>query len=124
MILGCRLEPVPNGHESEQFTLDDESRHPLSEPAQWVLAYSNRQCRMRGLFDRPFDFTQGGELCRTSGGFHCEAEGREGEGRGRPIRELRLMATTYRPRPEDLRPEASLSEESKNPKSSTVLPSS
>ena len=77
---------------------------------------------MRGLFDRPFDFAQGGELCRTSGGFHFEADGREGEGRGRPMREVRLMVLLYRPwfdkahhsepveeRPENLRPEESLS---------------
>jgi hypothetical protein len=44
---------------------------------------------------------------RTGGGFHSEAEEREGEGRGRPTREVRLMAIIYRPRPEDLRREAS-----------------
>src|SRR2546425_13366286 len=37
-----------------------------------------------------------------------KAEGREGEGRGRPMREVRLMAINYRPRSENLRPEASL----------------
>ena len=60
---------------------------------------------------------------RTGDGFHCEDEGRKGEGRGRPIRKVRLMATTYRPwfdkahhsepveeRPENLCPEESLSE--------------
>ncbi|TAK08592.1 hypothetical protein EPO44_02405 [bacterium] len=46
--------------------------------------------RMRGLFDRAAAFT---------------ARGREGEGRGRPMREVRLMALLYRPRPENLRPE-------------------
>ena len=48
---------------------------------------------------------------RPGGGFHCEAEGREEEGRGRPMRQVRLMVTTYRPRPENLRPEDSLSRE-------------
>ena len=32
-------------------------------------------------------------------------EGREGEGRGRPMRKVRLMVLTRRPRPEDLHPE-------------------
>jgi hypothetical protein len=32
--------------------LGRESRHPLSEPAQWVAAYSHHWCRMRALFDR------------------------------------------------------------------------
>ena len=45
------------------------------------------------------------------GAFHSEAEGREGEGRGRPMRLVRLMVLPYRPRPERLRPEESLSEE-------------
>src|SRR5258706_16085866 len=36
-----------------------------------------------------------------------EAEGREEEGRGRPIRKVRLMTLFYRPRPK-LAPEASL----------------
>ena len=35
----------------------DENRHPLSEPAQWVGAYSYLQCRMRGLFERVPVFT-------------------------------------------------------------------
>ena len=39
-----------------RITLDDESRHPLSEPAQWVAAYSHRQYRMRGLSDRAAAF--------------------------------------------------------------------
>ena len=46
---------------------------------------------------------------RPAGSFHCEAEGREEEGSGRPMRQVRLMVTTYRPRPEDSRPEESLS---------------
>ena len=45
---------------------------------------------------------------RPGGGFHCEAEGREGEGCGRPMREVRLMVLPYRLRPEDLRREDSL----------------
>ena len=45
---------------------------------------------------------------RPGAGFHCAAEGREGQGRGRPTREVRLMALLYRPRPEDLRPEEAL----------------
>ena len=48
---------------------------------------------------------------RPVGGFPFEAEGREGEGCGRPMREVRLMALPHRPRPEDTRPEESLSEE-------------
>ena len=59
--------------------------------------------RMRGLFDRPFDFAQGGELVEPAAAF--TARGREGEGRGRPMREVRLMVLLYRPRPENLRPE-------------------
>ena len=47
---------------------------------------------------------------RTGAGFHCEDEGRKGEGCGRPISKVRLMATPYRPRPENLCPEESLSE--------------
>ena len=46
---------------------------------------------------------------RTDAGFHFEAEGREGEGCGRPMREVRLMVLLHRPRPENLRPEESLS---------------
>jgi hypothetical protein len=45
---------------------------------------------------------------RPGSGFHCEGEGREEEGRGRPTRKVRLMALLYRPRPEDLRPEEAL----------------
>ena len=48
--------------------------------------------RMRGLFDRAAAFT-------------ARARGREGEGRGRPMREVRLMVRLYRPRPENLRHE-------------------
>jgi len=42
---------------ARSFTHDDESRHPLSEPAQWGVAYSHRQYRMRGLSDRATAFT-------------------------------------------------------------------
>jgi hypothetical protein len=45
---------------------------------------------------------------RPGTGFHSAAEGREGEGRGRPTRKVRLMALLYRPRPEDSRPEEAL----------------
>jgi hypothetical protein len=38
-----------------------ESRHPLSEPAQWGAAYSHRQYRMRGLFDRAAAFVVKGD---------------------------------------------------------------
>jgi len=59
----------------------DENHHPLSEPAQWVGGYSHRWSSDARALRSPFDFAQGGELCRTSGGFHFEAEGREGEGK-------------------------------------------
>ena len=81
------------------IALDGESRHPLSEPAQWVAAYSHRQYRMRRLSDRAQAF------------FPSETEGREEEGRGRPMRMVRLMVTTHRPRPEGSRRETSLSKE-------------
>jgi hypothetical protein len=82
-----------------RINLDDESRHPLSEPAQWSVLISNRRCRMRGLFERATAFT-----ARTKG-----ARKRAG---GRPMRKVRLMATTYRPLLENLRPEELLSEAS------------
>jgi hypothetical protein len=78
---------------------DQESRHPLSEPAQWVSTYSQPP-------------VSDARSLRTGDGFHCEDEGRKEEGCGRPMRKVRLMATTYRPLPENLRPEESLSEAS------------
>jgi hypothetical protein len=43
----------------------------------------------------------------TGADFDFETEGREGEGRGRPMRAVRLMVLPYRPRPESSRPEGS-----------------
>jgi len=58
------------------------------------------------LFQQPVSDAR---ALRPGGGFPFESEGREGEGRGRPMREVRLMVLSYRPRPEDSRPEESLS---------------
>jgi len=46
----------------------DENHHPLSEPAQWVGGYSHR-------------WSSDARALRSGGGFHFEAEGREGEGK-------------------------------------------
>ena len=51
------------------------------------------------------------QALRPGDDFPGDAERCEEEGRGRPMREDRLMATPYRPRPEDSRREGSLSEE-------------
>ena len=59
----------------------------------------------RYLFQRPVSDAR---ALRSGVGFPCEIEGREGEGRGRPTREIRLMVRLYRPRPENSRPEGSL----------------
>ena len=103
-------------------TLDDESRHPLSRSCS-CLVFVERGPSTRDEHEP----RSNARALRTGAGFHCEDEGRKGEGRilamlGISNRRFQISDLLFEicnlrsrrawPRPESLCPEESLSEAS------------